>query len=55
MDDDDEMPGYDETHDDDLNKYLDVQNWEGLVASVDTIERGQDETLIVYMAMYVAG
>jgi len=46
------MPGYDETHNDDLQKYLDVEDWEDLVASVDTIERGHDETLIVYMTMY---
>jgi len=45
------MPGYDETHDDDLAKYLKIEDWEDLVASVDTIERGQDETLIVYMTM----
>jgi hypothetical protein len=53
VDDDDDIPGYDETHNDDLQKYLDVEDWEDLVASVDTIERGHDETLVVYMTMYV--
>jgi hypothetical protein len=40
-----------DTHPDDLAKYIDVENWEDLVASVDTVERGPDDTLIVYMTM----
>lgn len=45
------MAGYEDSHQDDLSKYLDVEDWEELVQSVDTIERGEDDTLLVYMTM----
>jgi len=47
----DDTPGYGETHTADLQKYMDVEDWEDLVASIDTIERGDDETLLVYITM----
>lgn len=48
----DDTPGYNETHTADLlQKYMAVPDWEDLVASIDTIERGEDDTLIVYMTM----
>ena len=34
-----------------MDRYEDIQSWEELVESVDTIERGADGTLKVYMTM----
>ena len=39
------------SHPDDLDKYMDIADWEDLVASIDTVERGSDDTLIVYVTM----
>jgi hypothetical protein len=39
------------THVDSIDKYANVKNWEDLVAEVDTIERGPDDKLLVYMTM----
>jgi hypothetical protein len=39
------------THVDSIDKYANVKNWEDLVAEVDTIERGPDNKLLVYMTM----
>jgi hypothetical protein len=39
------------THVDSIDKYADVKNWEKLVAEIDTIERGSDHKLLVYMTM----
>lgn len=41
----------DDTYQDDLSKYLDVEDWEDLVQSIDTMERGPDGTLLVFMTM----
>ncbi|ORX38262.1 hypothetical protein BD324DRAFT_345905 [Kockovaella imperatae] len=42
---------YEETHVDSMNKYEDVRDWEDLVASVDTIERGREDVLMIYLTM----
>lgn len=39
------------THVDSIDKYANVKNWEDLVAEVNTIERGPDNKLLVYMTM----
>ena len=42
---------YVQTHVDAMDKYEDVKSWEDLVESVDTIERGNDGELKVYLTM----
>lgn len=39
------------THIDNIDKYADVKDWEKVVAEIDTIERGSDNKLLVYMTM----
>ena len=39
------------THVDSIDKYADIKDWEKLIAEVDTIERGSDNKLLVYMTM----
>ena len=39
------------THVDSIDKYANVKNWEDLVAEVNTIERGPNNKLLVYMTM----
>jgi hypothetical protein len=39
------------THVDSIDKYEDVKDWEKLVAEINTIERGSDNKLLVYMTM----
>ena len=51
IDDEDDAPEYEETYVDSMDKYQDVRDWEELVQSVDTIERGADNMLKVYMTM----
>ena len=48
---DDIAEDYEETHVDSMDKYEDVRDWEDLVASVDTIERGKEDQLMVFMTM----
>ncbi|KAL7422410.1 hypothetical protein Q5752_003056 [Cryptotrichosporon argae] len=50
-DDDDEKAGFDLTHVGSVDKYIAVKDWEPLVASIDTIERGEDGKLVVYLEM----
>ena len=50
-DEEEEEIGFDETHIDSMDKYKDVSNWEKLIESVDTIERGSDGVLKVYLTM----
>lgn len=45
---------YSETHRDEMGKYHDVQNWEDLVASIDTVERTSEDGLVVYLTMCVS-
>ncbi|CAK9781733.1 unnamed protein product [Cutaneotrichosporon oleaginosum] len=47
---DDEI-GFQETHRDSAEKFKDVADWEPLVKQVDSIERGSDNTLVVYLTM----
>ncbi|TFK39456.1 hypothetical protein BDQ12DRAFT_57080 [Crucibulum laeve] len=35
----------------DMSKYMDNENWEELVTSIDTIERNEDNTLTVYFTL----
>jgi hypothetical protein len=42
---------YFESHVDPMTKYEDVEDWEELVASVDSVERGSDGELMVYLTM----
>ncbi|EIW68418.1 hypothetical protein TREMEDRAFT_69362 [Tremella mesenterica DSM 1558] len=51
VDEDDVGPDWEETHVDAVDKYEDVRDWEELVSTVDTIERGEGGTLLVYMTM----
>jgi chromobox protein 1 len=39
------------THVDSVDKYADVKDWENLIMEVDTIERGSENQLLVYMTM----
>lgn len=50
-DEQEEEIGFDKTHIDSMDKYEDVSDWETLVESVDTIERGSDGLLKVYLTM----
>lgn len=43
-------PDWDKTHADTVEKYKDVESWEDLVESVDTVERA-NEGLTVFMTM----
>ncbi|RXK42269.1 hypothetical protein M231_00259 [Tremella mesenterica] len=54
VDEDDVGPDWEETHVDAVDKYEDVRDWEELVSTVDTIERGEGGTLLVYMTMCVS-
>lgn len=47
----DEEPRYSQTHVDDINKYEDVDDWEPLVESVDTIVNNERGNLLVYLTM----
>jgi hypothetical protein len=47
----DEEPGFDQSHVDSVEKYKDVADWENKVLSIDTVERGPDGVLQVYMTM----
>lgn len=40
-----------DSHVDPMTKYEDVGDWEDLVASVDSVERGSDNELVVYLTM----
>jgi hypothetical protein len=51
---DDLGPDFVRTHVDSIDKYLDVKDWEKIVDEIDTIERGPDNQLLVFMTMYVA-
>lgn len=51
---DDDAFEFSESHVDSIEKYKDIQDWEDLVKSVDTIERGSDKKLMVYLTMYVS-
>jgi chromobox protein 1 len=51
--DEDEEPDFEQTHVDAMDKYKDVGDWEDLVENVDTIERGSEGDLKVYMTMWV--
>jgi hypothetical protein len=42
---------FDTTHVDSMEKYKDIADWEEKVESVDTIDRGSDGVLIVYLTM----
>lgn len=44
-------PDWQSTHVDSFDKYEDVADWEDLVASVDTIEKGSNNELLVYLTM----
>ena len=48
---DDDMPDDDETHVDAVDTCNDVDAWENLVESIETIERGPDGGLKVYMTL----
>lgn len=39
------------THVDSIDKYADVKDWEKVVKEIDTIERGSDNKLLVFMTM----
>lgn len=47
------MPAFERSHVDSSDKYQDVKEWEEIVQSVDTIEKGSDGRLMVYLTMYV--
>jgi hypothetical protein len=46
-----EEPRYSQTHVDDINKYEDIDDWEPLVESVDTIVNNEQGHLLVYLTM----
>lgn len=48
---DDLGPDFVKTHVDSVDKYAEIKDWEKLVMEVDTIERGSDNQLLVYMTM----
>ena len=48
---DDLGPDFVTTHVDSVDKYAEIKDWEKLVMEVDTIERGSDNQLLVYMTM----
>lgn len=50
-DDDEDEQELEVTHVDSMEKYEGVRDWEELVESIDTIERGQGGILLVYMTM----
>jgi len=39
------------THVDSIDKYANIKDWEKCVAEIDTIERGPDNKLLVFMTM----
>ena len=47
----DDVPDLEMTHADSIEKYEDVRDWEELVVSVETIERGKGNELLVYLTM----
>jgi hypothetical protein len=49
--DEDLGPDFVKTHVDSIEKYADVKDWEKLVKEIDTIERGSDNKLLVFMTM----
>lgn len=49
--DDDQGPDWQQSHVDSTDKYQDIKDWEDLVQSIDTIEKGSDSKLLVYMTM----
>ncbi|WVW85331.1 hypothetical protein I302_107369 [Kwoniella bestiolae CBS 10118] len=50
-DDDEEQPEFEISHVDSTEKYEDVPDWEDTVNSVDTIERGSKNDLVIYLTM----
>ena len=52
-DDDDDVIEYEKLHVDSMDKYQDVIDWEDLVGSIETIQRGDDGELKVFMTMWV--
>lgn len=42
---------YHDTHKDSSDPFKDVQDWETLIKQIDTVERGSDGNIIVYMTM----
>lgn len=42
---------YSESHVDPMTKYEDVEDWEELVASIDSVERGSENELMAYITM----
>ena len=53
-DEDDGVPDFNKSHVGSSDKYQDVKDWEEIVQSIDTIEKGSDSKLMVYLTMYVA-
>lgn len=51
VDDDGMGADFVKTHVDSIDKYADVKDWEKVVAEIDTIERGSDNKLLVFMTM----
>lgn len=47
----DEELNYPDTHIDSDAKFKDIADWEGLVKQIDTVERGSDNELSVYLTM----
>lgn len=48
---DDSTVNFEDTHKDSSDKFMDVADWEPLVKSVDTVERGSNDELLIYLTM----